>query len=99
MKRWLALVAIVTTSMGTFVTYWRRHPRVGADTMNRLVNPKLLRVGIVEEAHGEIGLLEHVGRKSGRVRVTPVHPVPMAGGFRIILPLGNASQWAQNVLA
>jgi len=99
MKRWLALLAIVTTSMGTFVRYWRRNPRVGAYTMNRLVNPKLLRVGVVEEAHGEIGLLEHVGRKSGRVRVTPVHPVPIAGGFRIIVPLGDASQWAQNVLA
>jgi hypothetical protein len=40
-----------------------------------------------------------VGRTTGVVRVTPVHPVPTEDGFRIIVPLGLQSQWAQNVLA
>jgi deazaflavin-dependent oxidoreductase (nitroreductase family) len=58
-----------------------------------------VRQGIISKSEGEIGLLEHVGRKSGVVRVTPIHPVPTETGFRIIVPLGEESQWAQNVLA
>jgi len=30
--------------------------------------------------------------------VSPVHPVATENGFRIIVPLGLGSQWAQNVL-
>lgn len=99
MKKWLALVAIVVTGGGALLEWWRRHPRVGAATVNRVVNPWLVDRGITEASRGEIGLLEHVGRTSGTVRVTPVHPVPTADGFRIIVPLGSESQWARNVLA
>jgi deazaflavin-dependent oxidoreductase (nitroreductase family) len=44
-------------------------------------------------------MLEHVGRRSGIRRVAMVHPVPTDDGFRIIVPLGEESEWARNVLA
>ena len=78
---------------------WGRNRRLGSDTMNRLVNPMLLRRGIAGTGRIEVGILEHVGRSSGTRRLTPVHPVPTADGFRIPAPLGLKSQWAQNVLA
>jgi deazaflavin-dependent oxidoreductase (nitroreductase family) len=86
-------------AVGGFVLWWRRHPRFGATWVNRVVDPWLVRRGVVSGSKGEIGLLEHVGRKSRVLRVTPVHPVPTGEGFRIIVPLGVESQWAQNVLA
>lgn len=91
----LALAALV----GGFAAWWRRHPRFGAQWVNRVADPWLVRQGMVEGSKGEIGLLEHVGRKSGTVRVTPVHPVRTPDGFRIIVPLGMESQWALNVMA
>ena len=80
------------------IAWWRRHPRVGTGWVNRVVDPWLVRQGVIEGSEGELGLIEHVGRTSGIVRITPVHPVPTANGFRIIVPLGLESQWAQNVL-
>jgi deazaflavin-dependent oxidoreductase (nitroreductase family) len=82
-----------------FVAWWRRHPRFGAAWVTRVVDPWLVRQGVVSGSKGEIGLLEHVGRRTGVVRVSPVHPVRTAEGFRIIVPLGVESHWAQNVLA
>jgi deazaflavin-dependent oxidoreductase (nitroreductase family) len=79
--------------------WWREHPRFGAAWVNRVVDPWLVRQGVVTGSKGEIGLLEHVGRKSGVVRVTPVHPVRTPDGFRIVVPLGSASQWARNVVS
>jgi deazaflavin-dependent oxidoreductase (nitroreductase family) len=99
MRKVLFAVAAAVTLTGAFVRWWRRHPRTGAGTVNRLVNPWLMRQDVPELSRGEIGLLEHVGRKTGTVRVTPVHPVRTEGGFRIIVPLGGESQWACNVLA
>lgn len=79
--------------------WWRRHPRVGSGWVNRVVDPWLVRNGVIESSRGEIGLLEHVGRTTGTVRVTPIHPVRTADGFRIIAPVGVESQWARNVIA
>jgi len=81
------------------VAWWRRHPRFGSGWVNRVVDPWLVRNGAVEGSRGELGLLEHVGRTTGTVRVTPIHPVPTADGFRIIAPVGVQSQWAKNVIA
>ncbi len=99
MKKRIALLAIVVTWGGALVRYWRRHPRLGAGTVNRIVNPWLMRHEVADASRGEIGLLEHVGRTTGTVRVTPIHQVQTADGFRIIVPLGSESQWARNVLA
>ncbi|HYC07401.1 MAG TPA: nitroreductase family deazaflavin-dependent oxidoreductase [Candidatus Binatia bacterium] len=99
MRKVLFAVAAAVTLTGWLARWWRRHPRTGAGTVNRLVNPWLMRQDVPELSRGEIGLLEHVGRRSGTVRVTPVHPVRTEDGFRIIVPLGGESQWARNVLA
>jgi hypothetical protein len=97
-KSMIALGAIAAEAV-LAVAWWRRHPRVGAAYVNRVIDPWLVRQGLVDTSRGEIGLLEHVGRVSGTVRRSPVHPVRTATGFRIIVPLGVESQWAQNVLA
>jgi deazaflavin-dependent oxidoreductase (nitroreductase family) len=94
----VVLGAIAGLAIGG-LSWWRRHPRTGAAWVNRVADPWLMRQGVLDESKGELGLLEHVGRKSGTVRLTPVHPVRTAEGFRIVVPLGVASQWAQNVLA
>lgn len=99
MRRVLLLGGVVGVFVGSFVAWWRRHPRAGAAWVNRVVDPWLVRQGVAEASKGEIGLLEHVGRKTRVVRVTPVHPVRTADGFRIIAPIGVESQWARNVLA
>jgi len=99
MRKRIALLAVVITWGGAFVRWWRRHPRFGAAAINRIVNPWLIRRGVATGSRGEIALLEHVGRSTGTVRVTPIHPVRTADGFRIIVPLGGESQWALNVLA
>jgi deazaflavin-dependent oxidoreductase (nitroreductase family) len=99
MRRILVTAAALGAAAMAGVAWWRRHPRAGAHAVNRLVNPWLVRQGIVDVTRGEVALLEHVGRVSGTVRVTPVHPMDTAEGVRIILPLGMASHWGRNVLA
>jgi len=98
MRRSLFVLAVLASLMLGGIAWWRRHPRFGSGWVNRVVDPWLVRQGIVAESEGEIGLIEHVGRTSGIVRVSPVHPVATENGFRIIVPLGLGSQWAQNVL-
>jgi F420H(2)-dependent quinone reductase len=79
--------------------WWRGHRRVGTDVVNRIINPWLERRGLIGGSRGELGLIEHVGRTSGTVRRTPIHPMPTADGFRIVVPVGERSEWARNVLA
>jgi hypothetical protein len=67
--------------------------------MNSVVNPALIHRGLAGGERSEIAMLEHVGRRSGVERLTPVHPDATATGFRIIVPLGAQSEWARNVLA
>lgn len=81
------------------VRWWREHRRVGADLVNRVVDPWLERQGVVASSRGELGVLEHVGRRSGILRRTLIHPVPAEDGYRIIVPIGDQSEWARNVLA
>jgi hypothetical protein len=67
--------------------------------MNDTIDQFLVRRGISGSGRWEAGTLEHVGRRSQRRHLTPVHPEPAADGFRIIVPLGLRSEWAQNVTA
>jgi deazaflavin-dependent oxidoreductase (nitroreductase family) len=94
-------LVVAATGAGLYgaVRWWRVNRRVGAAFVNRVVDPWLERHGLVDAARGELALIEHVGRKSGTVRRTPVHPMPIAHGFRIIVPIGEQSEWARNVLA
>jgi hypothetical protein len=98
MRRLLWIPVALVAFLVAAAAWWRRHPRFGAAWVNRVVDPWLVRQGIVEDLNGEIALLEHVGRKSGIVRITPVHPTATVEGFRIVVPLGLESHWARNVL-
>ncbi len=93
------LLGIAAAAIGVGVWAWRRNPRMGTRLMNDRVNPLLLRHGVSGEPGSEIGILEHVGRRSGVRRLTPVHPEPTADGFRIVVPLADRSEWARNVMA
>jgi deazaflavin-dependent oxidoreductase (nitroreductase family) len=95
-------MVVVSLAFGvalTVVVMWLNNRRLGANFVNSVVDPLLLRNGIAGGARSEIGAIEHVGRQSGIVRRTPVRPVPTPDGFRIVVPLATESQWARNVLA
>ena len=102
MRRMLWVVATISgvvTLGGWAVSAWRRDPRIGSGFMNRVLNPRLMDHGLAGSGRSEIGMLEHIGRRSGTRRLTPVHPEPTPDGFRIVVPLGAQSEWARNVLA
>ena len=94
-----AFPAVTGVALVVAVGLWRRNPQIGTAFVNSVVNPALLRRGLAGYGRSEIGTLEHVGRKSGVRRLTPVHPEPTPAGFRIIVPLGTRSEWARNVVA
>ncbi len=98
MRKLIVLGATAATAYGV-AQWWRQHRRTGAGVMNRIVDPWLEARGLIGQSSGELALIEHVGRTSGIVRRTPIHPVPTADGFRIIVPIGEQSEWARNVLA
>jgi deazaflavin-dependent oxidoreductase (nitroreductase family) len=99
----IAVVLAVPVAIGAVFVgaagSWRRHPRVGTAFVNSVVNPVLLRRGLAGKGRSEIATLEHVGRRSGMKRLTPVHPEATQNGFRIVVPLGMQSEWARNVIA
>lgn len=99
MRRFVALILALGVVTGGAVIYWRRNPRFGTGFVNSIVNPTMLRRGLAGGRASEIGTIEHFGRTTGIRRLTPVHPEPTPGGFRIIVPLGPHSQLARNVLA
>jgi hypothetical protein len=66
--------------------------------MNDQVNPWLLEHGIPGSGRAEIGTLEHVGRTSGTIYYTPVHPTLRGDTVLVPAPMGVGSQWARNVL-
>jgi deazaflavin-dependent oxidoreductase (nitroreductase family) len=98
MPKALMFVGALMATLGAAVAAWRRDRRMGSAFVNTLVNPLLLRRGLAGGTHSEIGPLEHVGRKSGIRRLTPVHPEATPDGFRVMVPLGERSEWARNVL-
>jgi hypothetical protein len=92
------LVSLAAAAGGALIV-WRRNPRIGSAFVNSVVNPALVRRGLAGGGASELGTLEHLGRRSGIRRLTPVHPEPTPHGFRIMVPLGAHSEWARNVLA
>jgi hypothetical protein len=97
-KLFIGMTAVVAAVAGA-VAVWRRNPRLGTKFVNETVNPFLVERGLAGTGRAEIGTLEHIGRRSGIRRLTPIHPVATESGFRIPVPLGDASEWAMNVLA
>ena len=100
MRKVSAMIAAPLTLVagaGAAAVIWRRDPRIGTRFVNTVVDPLLLHQGLAGGAVSEIGTLEHVGRRSGVRRRTPVHPESTPEGFRIVVPLGPHSEWARNV--
>jgi hypothetical protein len=97
-RKLVVLIGVLVAAAGVSVLAWRHNPRMGTRLTNDVVNPLLVRRGISGAGRSELGTLEHVGRRTGTRHLTPIHPVPTEDGFRIVVPLGPKSQWAQNVL-
>ena len=92
-----ASAALAAVATGAAIV-WRRDRRIGTRFVNSTIDPILLRRGIAGAGSSGVGIIEHVGRKSGIRRLTPVYPEQTAQGFRIIVPLGPSSEWARNVV-
>jgi hypothetical protein len=97
-RKLVLAVGVLAAAGAVSVMAWRRNPRMGTRFANEVVNPLLVRRGVSGVGRSELGTLEHVGRRTGTRHLTPIHPVPTEDGFRIVVPLGPKSQWAQNVL-
>lgn len=95
----LAVPVVIGAVLAGAARLWRRNPRVGTAFANTVVNPMLIRRKLAGHERSEIAALEHVGRRSGIRRLTPVHPEATQNGFRIVVPLGTRSEWARNVIA
>jgi hypothetical protein len=67
--------------------------------MNERLAPIFLRHGAADGERTGLGVVEHVGRKSGVVRRTLIHPIVMGGQVAIPLAYTERGQWPQNVLA
>jgi deazaflavin-dependent oxidoreductase (nitroreductase family) len=92
-------LSAIAVAVGAAVLMFRRNPRMGSSFVNSVVNPALISHRLSGSGNAEIATLEHIGRRTGHRRLTPVHPEPTLGGFRIVVPLGEHSQWARNVVA
>jgi hypothetical protein len=95
----LAVAALAAALVAGLAVYWRWFPRAGLKWTNERFNPWLVEHGLSGAGRSEIGTLEHFGRRTGTRHLTPIHPVPTAEGFRVVVPLADRSEWARNVLA
>jgi len=83
---------------GNAIRFGPRTPRL-IRAVARIVNPLVLR--IAGRRHMPIlGIVHHLGRKTGRAYATPLGVRPAAGGgFVIPLTFSDASHWYQNIRA
>ncbi len=104
MRRSTLLVAAAGVAAGVYVVRRSRVPLESRDllarqVMNRRLTPLLVRGGAANGARTGLGIVEHVGRVSGTVRRTLVHPIPLGDRFAIPLPYRDKGQWTRNVMA
>jgi deazaflavin-dependent oxidoreductase (nitroreductase family) len=71
-------------------------PRVLARFNRHVTNPIQRRWAGVIPAHG---IVEHVGRRSGRAYRTPVLVFRRPGGFAMVIGYGLHSDWLRNLVA
>jgi deazaflavin-dependent oxidoreductase (nitroreductase family) len=62
-----------------------------------ILNPLTRRMA--RSVFGPFSIVQHVGRKSGKVYETPIIVSPVNGGFVIELTYGHDVDWHKNVLA
>jgi len=91
-------LALGLAGVVALVVAWMRYTRIGAGFANDVANPYLVRRGLSGSGASELATLEHVGRRSGIRRLTPLHAIPTADGVRFAVPLGDRSEWARNVV-
>ena len=53
----------------------------------------------LEIKRGKRPVITHVGRRSGRVFLTPLDAHPVDGGFVFVLNYGAGSDWVRNIMA
>ena len=66
--------------------------------LNKLFTNKIL-IHVSGKNFGHFVILNHVGRKSGRLYRIPIIAEPVAHGFVIALTYGRRVDWVENVLA
>jgi hypothetical protein len=103
MRKALA-VGLMVGSGAAYIAWRSRIPnaqrdRWGRRLMNERIAPALMSLGLARGKHAGTGIVEHVGRSSGTVRRTLIHPVPLGDRFAVPLPYGPEAHWPKNVLA
>jgi deazaflavin-dependent oxidoreductase (nitroreductase family) len=104
MRKCFLLGAVVGAAAGLYLYRRSQLPIERRDlllrrTMNERLTPILVRHGAADGERTGLGVIEHVGRISGKLRRTLVHPIPVGDRFAIPLAYGEKGQWPQNVLA
>jgi len=61
------------------------------------LNPLTSRVA--HSSFGPFAIVQHVGRRSGKIYETPIIAIPVEDGFVIELSYGHGVDWHKNVLA
>ena len=74
----------------------RRHPVIGR--LTHLFNPLIAKLAGRRHVRA-FALIEHRGRRSGRIYTTPVSARPIAGGFMVPMAFGEQADWFRNVQA
>jgi deazaflavin-dependent oxidoreductase (nitroreductase family) len=99
--RRLTLVALVL-ALAAALLQLARMPEPWPDWYRRLVrltHPILYRLGLVGGQRSSLASIEYVGRKSGRLRQTPVWAFVTDDHVLVGLPYGRGVDWVRNVLA
>jgi hypothetical protein len=104
MRKSRFLLAVAAVAVGLYLFRRSRLPRERRDrflrrTMNERLTPILLRHGAADGPRTGLGIVEHVGRASGTLRRTIIHPIPLADRFALPLSYGENAPWPQNVMA
>ena len=99
---WLGLILLnLFVAQLTFILLDRmknNRPAYDRRSFNkRYLNPWILRFA----GRGPLpqGVINHVGRKSGRAYATPIAAIAIPNGFIIGLPYGANVDWCRNILA
>ncbi len=104
MRKSVLAVTVLGVVGGAYIVYRAQQPRERRDRwarrlMNERIAPVLLERGVADGEHAEIGVVEHVGRVSRKLRRTLVHPIPLGDRFALPLAYGEGAEWPKNVLA
>lgn len=102
----LASYGAAAAAGGTAVLVWQEWRKPVGERFSRArrfanetADPLVLQLGLAGGHASRLACIEHVGRRSGTIHRTPVYPRLTENDVIIALPLGEASQWAQNITA